>query len=367
MPRLQIITEDYFQPESPDDPLKPLRLTDELRERLDQAEPNIDALSKTTHLALVTADQDGKSIIREKAERAITHEPVRSTKLQTASGVHQEVSRRDDLLADELAHCTAKFNQHEDTNSVAKPRVDKDGNELKPSKTQQRLLQFDYVAFALMLGFEGIVATTQVKGSYLPAGDYWVTAAAMGIPAVLGLFYALRARPLDLKHDELPGFNNQLTRRGVQLSILVIVLFAFLLGESSGGSSNIFSGESSGPGTWTQSLFTLALMLSLAFVAKNIFRLIQEQQAAFIEFVPVPNLHRQFWKTIIDTIEQTRTANAAIANEMLVIQARIHEEASLNADREEDVFEQHGAAVKGAHAAAASQAAERISNLFSQN
>ncbi len=240
------------------------------------------------------------------------------------------------------------------------------GEDATLSISQWAWLCIDCLMVTVMLALEGVVTTTQVLDSYLPAGDHLVTALAIGIPPVLGFFYALRARPLDLKHHELPSFNELLTRRGVQLSVFVIVLFAFLLGENS-GTTSVFSSDGNGPSSWKQSLFTCSLMLLLAINAKNTFRLIREQLATLIEFLPVPDLHHKYWSTRIAQLRQTRLANAGIANEMLVIQERIEEEAEKNADHEEGVFHQHVARVNGARSAGEAQAAQQISQLFSRN
>ena len=365
-PKLVPVTEQYFDSESADDPVIPLSMGSKVRQRLDFEEPPVEPLSDATHLAQVVSTEGGVEVIRDKARRRVTHETIRSTKRQTATGIKQNVDQRDQELADELDFAIAKRDQFEETKTVERPRKGEDGKNAVLSGNQLGWLWADRLAVVVMLTLEGIVATTQVLNSFLPAGDHWLTAIAIGIPPVIGFFYALRARPLDLKHHELPSFNELLTRRGIQLSAFVIALFAFLLGESS-GTTSIFSSDGNGPSSWKQSLFTCSLMLLLAINAKNSFRLIREQLATLVEFVPVPNLHHKYWAERVAKIRQTRLANAGIGNEMLVVQERIEEEAESNADREEGVFQQHVANVKGARAAGASQAAQQISQLFSQN
>ena len=365
-PRHLSVAENYFDAESADDPVVPLKLSSNVRERLNLDEPPIKPLPDNAHLAQVVSKEDGAATIRDQAQRSITHEPIRSTKCRTASGIRERIEKRNNELENEKVYATAKLAQHDEIDTIEQPRKDSDGKNVKLNINQLVGLWIDRLAVVLMLGLEAIVATTQVLNSYLPAGDHWLTAIAIGIPPVLGFFYAMRARPLDLKHNELPTFNETLTRRGVQLSVFVIVLFAFLLGESS-GTTSMFSGEGHGPSSWKQGLFTCSLMLLLAINAKNTFRLIRETQAKLIEFVPVKNLHYKYWSERVANLSQTQDANADIANEMLVIQERIEHEAELNAQHEEGVFHQHVANVKGARAAGASQAAQQISQLFSRN
>ena len=365
-PLLVTVTEQYFDSESADNPVVPLSLGSEVRERLDIVEPPVERLPDAVHLAQVVENENGVEVIRDKAQRNVTHETIRSTKRQTATGIKQHVDQRDDELAHELDFAITKRDQFEETKTIKRPRKDDDGEDATLSISQWAWLCIDCLAVTVMLTLEGVVTTTQVLDSYLPAGDHLVTALAIGIPPVLGFFYALRARPLDLKHHELPSFNELLTRRGVQLSVFVIVLFAFLLGENS-GTTSVFSSDGNGPSSWKQSLFTCSLMLLLAINAKNTFRLIREQLATLIEFVPVPDLHHKYWSIRIAQLRQTRLANAGIGNEMLVIQERIEEEAEKNADHEEGVFYQHVARVNGARSAGAAQAAQQISQLFSRN
>jgi len=365
-PQLVTVTEQYFDPESADAPVVPLSLGTSARERLDLVEPPIEPLPDAVHLAQVVENENGVEVIRDKAQRNVTHEKIRSTKRQTATGIKQHVDQRDDELAHELDFAITKRDQFEETKTIKRPRKDDDGEDATLSISQRAWLCIDCLAVTVMLSLEGVVTTSQVLDSYLPAGDHLVTALAIGIPPVLGFFYALRARPLDLKHHELPSFNELLTRRGVQFSVFVIVLFAFLLGENS-GTTSVFSSDGNGPSSWKQSLFTCSLMLLLAINAKNTFRLIREQLATLIEFVPVPDLHHKYWSIRIAQLRQTRLANAGIGNEMLVIQERIEEEAEKNADHEEGVFYQHVARVNGARSAGAAQAAQQISQLFSRN
>ena len=135
-PRLVPVTEQYFEPESKNDPIVPLSLGAEVRERLDLVEPPVEPLSDATHLAQVVENENGVEFIRDKAQRNVTYETIRSTKRQTATGIQQHVDQRDQELADELDFAITKRDQFEETKTIKRPRKDDNGCQFAPKQYQ---------------------------------------------------------------------------------------------------------------------------------------------------------------------------------------------------------------------------------------
>lgn len=313
---IEFVLIDIFEPANPAHPYDALKLTPEATARLRHPDAPFEIDRKLFTQFVGRADGLGK--VQSFAEQATGRDPTRAWKRRTTAAIVDCVQKSNAWLQIQQSRLEEEQNSYPRVRHIRRARFsdDKQKTPNAARRADRFELRFSQILFFSMLAAESIQATNLIMNSSMAAGDHWLSAASMGVPAVIGLYVALKARPMDLRHSERPGYFSRLTQYGLYFAAIVIALFASALGDSSGGS--LFTGGQ-GPSPFMMKLFSGAVMFSLALAACSLNRMINRNLELIYEWIPVTNPSYADCDRRLLKIHANKQANSTLAQAMIAI------------------------------------------------